>query len=125
VLKFDFIIKNNMRKSNRFSPKVQKKFVLYRKPKRTRFKRLHKGVVRGVEQNCIRTNLRFGIFGLKILKPIKLTENHIKAIREKLQRQKLLIKAKPTVLIRGHFNVPVTKKPNEIRMGKGKGAVNH
>lgn len=110
---------------NKFSISQQKKFVLYRIPKRIKFKRSHKGFIKGFEQNFIKNNIRYGIFGLKILKPLKLREHHIKAIRETLQRRKLLTKAKPTLLIRGHFNIPVTKKPNEIRMGKGKGGVDH
>jgi large subunit ribosomal protein L16 len=112
-------------KFNKFSVNQQKKFTLYRVPKRIKFKRWHKGNIRGFEQHFIQNNIRYGIFGLKILKPLKLHEYHIKAIRETLQRRKLLAKAKPTLLIRGHFNIPVTKKPNEIRMGKGKGGHDH
>jgi large subunit ribosomal protein L16 len=106
-------------------PDQPKNFVLYKIPKYSKIKRYHKGRIRGFEFNAVQSQLRYGKFGLKILKGINLREKHIKAIRETLQRKKLLTKAKPTLLIRGIFNIPVSKKPNEIRMGKGKGAIDH
>lgn len=94
-------------------------------PKRTKFKRLHKGRINGFEYNTKRTNICYGSFGLKILKPIRLTQAQITSIRTTISRRKLLKKKQHTLWIRGLFDIPVSKKPNEIRMGKGKGAVHH
>jgi large subunit ribosomal protein L16 len=92
---------------------------------RSKFKRHHKSKIKGFEYNTVNTTLRYGSFGLKILKPVKLTQKNVDAFRSTIARKKLLKKKQHTMWVRGLLNTPVTRKPNEIRMGKGKGSVHH
>lgn len=91
----------------------------------TKFKKFKKHKVRGFNFNKIGTQLRYGHFGLKVLKPVKLTFVKVEAFRNILARKKLLKKKSHQVWIRGVLNIPVSRKPNEVRMGKGKGPVDH
>ncbi len=105
--------------------KKKSKHALIKAARFSKFKRVHKGLIKGYVNNLTNNNLRYGIFGLKILKPCRLKQEHIDAFRETISRKRLLKKKIYKIWIRGLLNIPVSKKPNEIRMGKGKGSVNH
>jgi large subunit ribosomal protein L16 len=85
-------------------------------PKRTKFRKAHKGRIHGVASSG--TNLDFGQYGLKALEPERVTARQIEAARRALTRH---MKRAGRVWIRVFPDVPVSKKPIEVRMGKGKG----
>lgn len=89
-------------------------------PKRTKFRKQQKGRNRGLAQ--VGCNVSFGEFGLKATTRGALTARQIEAARRALTRH---IKRQGKVWIRVFPDVPVTAKPIEVRMGKGKGAVDH
>lgn len=105
--------------------KNKNKHALIKVARKSKFKRMHKGLIKGYANNATNSNLRYGNFGLKILKPCRLKQEHIDTFRETLSRKRLLKKKIYKMWIRGILNIPVSKKPNEIRMGKGKGSVSH
>ena len=86
-------------------------------PKRTKFRKQFKGRIHGASKGA--TNLDFGSFGLKALEPERVTARQIEAARRAITRQ---MKRQGRVWIRVFPDVPVSKKPTEVRMGKGKGA---
>ena len=86
-------------------------------PKRTKFRKAHKGRLKGVATSG--TSLNFGAYGLKALEPGRLTARQIEATRRAITRH---IKRAGRVWIRVFPDVPVSKKPTEVRMGKGKGS---
>jgi large subunit ribosomal protein L16 len=86
-------------------------------PKRTRFRKMQKGRVRGVAQAG--SDVSFGDFGLQALAPARLTSRQIEAARMAIQRH---VKRAGKLWIRIFPDRPVTKKPLEVRMGGGKGA---
>jgi large subunit ribosomal protein L16 len=85
-------------------------------PKRTKFRKAHKGRIHGVASSG--TQLAFGQYGLKALEPERVTARQIEAARRALTR---FMKRAGRVWIRVFPDVPVSKKPIEVRMGKGKG----
>jgi large subunit ribosomal protein L16 len=87
-------------------------------PKKTKFKKQHKGRIHGEAKGA--TELDFGSFGLKALSPERVTARQIEAARRAMTRA---MKRQGRVWIRIFPDVPVSKKPAEVRMGKGKGAV--
>jgi large subunit ribosomal protein L16 len=87
-------------------------------PKRTKFRKQFKGRIHGTSKGG--TNLDFGEFGLKALEPNRVNAREIEAARRAITRQ---MKRAGRVWIRIFPDVPVTKKPTEVRMGKGKGSV--
>ena len=87
-------------------------------PKKTKFRKAHKGRIKGTAKGG--TNLNFGAFGLKAMEPDRITARQIEAARRALTRH---MKRAGRVWIRIFPDVPVTKKPTEVRMGKGKGSV--
>jgi large subunit ribosomal protein L16 len=87
-------------------------------PKRTKFRKQFKGRIHGTSKGG--TNLDFGEFGLKALEPNRVNARQIEAARRAITRQ---MKRAGRVWIRIFPDVPVTKKPTEVRMGKGKGSV--
>ena len=89
-------------------------------PKKTKFRKAHKGRVKGVATSA--TTLNFGTFGLKSLQAERITARQIEAARRAITRH---IKRQGRVWIRIFPDVPVTQKPTEVRMGKGKGAVEY
>ncbi len=89
-------------------------------PKRTKFRKQFKGRIHGVAKGG--TDLTFGGFGLKALEPDRVTAREIEAARRAITRQ---MKRQGRVWIRIFPDVPVTSKPTEVRMGKGKGAVDY
>ena len=89
-------------------------------PKRTTYRKQFKGRIHGVASGG--TDLNFGAFGLKALEPNRVTAREIEAARRAITRQ---MKRQGRVWIRIFPDVPVTGKPTEVRMGKGKGAVDY
>jgi large subunit ribosomal protein L16 len=85
-------------------------------PKRTKFRKAFKGRIHGVATSGAK--LAFGQYGLKALEPERVTARQIEAARRALTR---FMKRAGRVWIRVYPDVPVSKKPIEIRMGKGKG----
>lgn len=86
-------------------------------PKRTRFRKAFKGRIHGAAKGGFELN--FGQFGLKALEPERVTARQIEAARRALTRH---MKRAGRVWIRVFPDLPVSKKPTEVRMGKGKGA---
>jgi len=87
-------------------------------PKRTKFRKAHKGRIHGLATSA--KDLAFGQFGLKALEPERVTARQIEAARRALTRH---MKRAGRVWIRVFPDVPVSKKPLEVRMGSGKGGV--
>jgi len=86
-------------------------------PKRTKFRKQFKGRIKGVASSG--NYLAFGEYGLKAMEPERVTARQIEAARRALTRH---MKRAGRVWIRVFPDVPVSKKPTEVRMGKGKGA---
>ena len=86
-------------------------------PARTKFRKAHKGRIKGVATSG--ANLDFGQFGLKAMEPDRVTARQLEAARRALTRH---MKRSGRVWIRVYPDVPVSKKPAEVRMGSGKGA---
>ncbi|QFT62458.1 LSU ribosomal protein L16P [Roseivivax halotolerans] len=87
-------------------------------PKRTKYRKQQKGRIKGVAKGG--SDLNFGSFGLKALQPERVTARQIEAARRAMTRH---MKRQGRVWIRIFPDVPVTSKPTEVRMGKGKGSV--
>ena len=85
-------------------------------PKRTKYRKAFKGRIRGVAKAGFQ--LSFGQFGLKAMEPDRVTARQIEAARRALTRH---MKRAGRVWIRVFPDVPVSKKPAEVRMGSGKG----
>ena len=86
-------------------------------PKRTKYRKAFKGRIRGAAKGGF--NLDFGAYGLKAMEPDRLTARQIEAARRAITRH---MKRAGRVWIRVFPDVPVSKKPAEVRMGSGKGA---
>jgi large subunit ribosomal protein L16 len=86
-------------------------------PKRTKFRKQRKGRLRGMAKGG--TDLNFGTFGMKAVTPGRITARQIEAARRAITRA---MKRAGKVWIRIFPDVPVTGKPAEVRMGKGKGS---
>lgn len=87
-------------------------------PKRTKFRKTHKGRIHGSAKGG--TSLNFGSVGLKAMEPERITARQIEAARRAISRH---MKRQGQLWIRIFPDVPVTKKPLEVRMGSGKGGV--
>src|SRR3954462_7274053 len=85
-------------------------------PIRTKFRKAHKGRIKGIATSGV--DLAFGHFGLKALEPERVTARQIEAAGRALPRH---MKRSGQVWIRVFPDVPVSKKPLEVRMGSGKG----
>ena len=86
-------------------------------PKKTKFRRAHKGRIKGNTKGGAALN--FGEYGLKALEPNRVNAREIEAARRAITRE---MKRQGRVWIRIFPDVPVSKKPIEVRMGSGKGA---
>ncbi|AMW33975.1 50S ribosomal protein L16 [Haematospirillum jordaniae] len=86
-------------------------------PKRTKFRKAHKGRIHGNAKGGF--SLNFGQFGLKALEPERITARQIEAARRAVTRA---MKRQGRVWIRIFPDLPVSRKPAEVRMGSGKGA---
>jgi large subunit ribosomal protein L16 len=89
-------------------------------PKRTKFRKQFKGRIHGTAKGG--TNLDFGEFGLKSLEPNRVNAREIEAARRAITRQ---MKRAGRVWIRIFPDLPISKKPTEVRMGKGKGSIEY
>ena len=87
-------------------------------PKRTKFRKQFKGSIKGEAKGG--SDLNFGTYGLKAIQPERVTARQIEAARRAMTRH---MKRQGRVWIRIFPDVPVTSKPVEVRMGKGKGSV--
>ena len=87
-------------------------------PKRTKHRKLHKGRIRGEAKGG--SDMNFGTFGLKAIEPERITARQIEAARRAMTRH---MKRQGRVWIRIFPDTPVTSKPVEVRMGKGKGSI--
>jgi large subunit ribosomal protein L16 len=85
-------------------------------PKKTKFRKAHKGRIHGNAKGG--TDVNFGEFGLKALEPGRVTSRQIEAARRAMTRY---VARGGRIWIRIFPDVPVSKKPAEVRMGKGKG----
>jgi large subunit ribosomal protein L16 len=85
-------------------------------PKRTKFRKAHKGRIHGMAKGG--TQLNFGAYGLKATTPARVTARQIEAARRAITRH---LRRAGRVWIRIFPDVPVSTKPAEVRMGKGKG----
>jgi large subunit ribosomal protein L16 len=86
-------------------------------PKRTKYRKAFKGRISGAAKGGF--NLDFGAYGLKAMEPDRITARQIEAARRAITRH---MKRAGRVWIRVFPDVPVSKKPAEVRMGSGKGA---
>ena len=89
-------------------------------PKRTKFRKLHKGRIHGEAKGG--STLNFGTFALKATEPERVTARQIEAARRAITRH---IKRQGRRWIRVFPDVPVSKKPAEVRQGKGKGSIEY
>jgi len=87
-------------------------------PKRTKFRKAHKGRIRGEAKGG--SDLNFGTYGLKAIEPERVTARQIEAARRAMTRH---MKRQGRVWIRIFPDTPISAKPIEVRMGKGKGSV--
>ena len=86
-------------------------------PTRTKFRKAHKGRIHG--KACRGSLMNYGTYGLKAMEPERIIGKQIEAARVALTRY---MKRTGKVWLRIFPNIPVSKKPVEVRMGKGKGA---
>ncbi len=86
-------------------------------PKRTKYRKAHKGRIHGLAKGG--TTLNFGAHGLKAVEPARVTARQIEAARRAISRH---IKRTGRLWIRIFPDVPVSRKPAEVRMGSGKGS---
>ena len=86
-------------------------------PTRTKFRKAHKGRIHCNASRC--NSMNYGSFGLKAIQPERIISRQIEAARVALTRH---MKRQGRVWTRMFPNIPVSKKPTEVRMGKGKGS---
>ena len=86
-------------------------------PTKPKHRKVHKGRIRGVAKGG--TSLNFGAYGLKAVQPDRVTSRQIEAARRAINHH---LKRQGRVWIRIFPDIPVSKKPTEVRMGKGKGS---
>ena len=86
-------------------------------PKKTKYRKAHKGRIKGSATSA--TTLNYGTYGLKALEAERVTARQIEAARVAMTR---FMKRAGRVWVRIFPDVPVSKKPTEVRMGKGKGS---
>jgi len=87
-------------------------------PKRTKYRKAFKGRIKGAAKGG--SSLNFGTFGLKAMEPERVTARQIEATRRAVTRH---MKRQGKVWIRVFPDLPVSAKPIEVRMGKGKGSI--
>ena len=85
-------------------------------PERVKYKKYRKGSIKGFELK--NKNLKFGFYGLKSLESGRITAKQIETVRQAVQRK---IKPYGKIWVRIFAHLPVSSKPSEVRMGKGKG----
>lgn len=103
-----------------FAKKVKFISAMFLQPKRSKYKKIRKGTIPRLEFKA--NKLRFGTIGLKAIESGTLSARQIEAARQSINRK---IKRKGKLWIRVFPYLPITAKPTEVRMGKGKGPVDH
>jgi len=93
---------------------------MFLQPKKTKYKKLRKGKLPNLEYKS--TSLKFGTIGLKAAESGTITAKQLESARQAITRK---LKRKGKIWIRIFPNYPITKKPTEVRMGKGKGSVSY
>lgn len=93
---------------------------MYLQPKKTKYRKYAKGKIKGLDTRG--AQLKFGTYGLKTLEPARLTARQIEATRRTITK---VLKKTGKLWLRVFPDIPVTAKPAEVRMGKGKGSVDH
>jgi large subunit ribosomal protein L16 len=93
---------------------------MFLQPKKTKYKKLRKGKLPNLEYKS--TSLKFGTVGLKAAESGTITAKQLESARQAITRK---LKRKGKIWIRIFPNYPITKKPTEVRMGKGKGSVSY
>jgi len=93
-------------------------------PKKTKFKRLHKGTTLSCEYRQSACKLQQGAIGLKVLRSGSLTSRQLEQVRRKISRVRKK-KEKQKIWFRSIPDIPITAKPLGIRMGKGKGQISY
>ena len=101
---------------------MKKKKKIISSPARTKFKKLQKGRIECVEWKKTSTNLYYGIYGIKALKSCRIDCKQLEAARRIISRD---LRKYEFLWIRVIPDISVTSKPKEVRMGKGKGSVDH
>lgn len=86
-------------------------------PSKTKFRKAHKGRIHGNAKSA--SSVAFGSFGMKSLSPERVTARQIESARRVITR---FVKRQGKLWIRIFPDIPVSKKPTEVRMGKGKGS---
>jgi len=94
---------------------------MFLQPKKTKYRKQHKGRIHGDAKGGIEVS--FGDFGLKALAPSRMTARQIEACRRAMARYMATEAKGGRIWVRIFPDVPVSKKPAEVRMGKGKGSV--
>jgi len=89
-------------------------------PKKTKFRKTFKGRIKGDAKGG--TDLNFGSYGLKAMEPERVTARQIEAARRAIQRH---LRRQGRLWIRIFPDLPVSKKPAEVRQGKGKGSIEY
>lgn len=89
-------------------------------PKKTKYRKAHKGRIHGIAKGGFKLN--FGAYGMKALQPERITARQIEAARRAIMRY---LKRSGRLWINVFPDVPVSKKPAEVRMGSGKGGVEY
>ena len=89
-------------------------------PKKTKYKKIRKGVLKKLEYKM--NSLNFGTVGLKAIESGIILLNQLESARQAINRK---LNRKGKIWIRIYPNYPITRKPVEVRMGKGKGNVSH
>jgi len=109
---------------HRASAKRTKKESFMFQPKRTKYRKFQKGKTNGKISNSSKQNLPlfFGKFGMKSLKEGRLSSQVLEAVRRTMTRK---LKRTGQIWIRVFPDIPVTQKPAEVRMGKGKGNLSY
>lgn len=93
---------------------------MWLQPKKTKYKKVHKGKLS--KFNFCSNKLKFGSIGLKATNSGTVSSRHIEAARQAIVRK---LSRKGKLWIRVFPTIPITAKPTEVRMGKGKGNVSH
>jgi len=89
-------------------------------PKKTKYRKSFKGKISGYERKVI--NIKLGKFGIKAMKSARISAQQLEALRKSLNK---LLKNRGKIWLKIFPNIPATSKPIEVRMGKGKGQIDH
>jgi len=91
-------------------------------PKKLKYKKYHKKLSNFIKKTYFQKELKYGIFGLKALENARISSRQLEAVRKAIRR---ITKRTGMLWINIFPSVPITSKPAEIRMGKGKGSIKY